>query len=111
MSTHRHKTFHNGGEVEVTLGWDRAIGYFYMTVMVVENEDDIDFEFDEEDDLDEDSSIIYSNLDDGDKAFSHTLDEYREILKNLGIEVPESMFEETLRDKEGDVGNRDVTHV
>ena len=93
MSQHKFYTQHNGKPVIVQLGYDRPLGHYHMVVYEPGMTDD----------------PIYSNLDQVD-AFEMTLDAYRKALSNLGITVPESMFEQTKMDAMHRIGNRYVIH-
>lgn len=98
MSQHSFNTTHNGHSVSVTMGWDRMIGYFFLTV----EDHDADEELNE-------PEYLYSNLDQP-EPFGLTLDDYRAALTELGLVVPETMFVETLKDAENNIGNRYEAH-
>ena len=100
MSQHFCKTSLEGRPLSVTLGFDRRLQYLFLTVIRLDLPDE------QEDD------ILYCNLEDPD-AGTHCddVDYYRRVLADLNIAVPESMFEETLRDQEFNVGNRVVDHT
>ncbi|EWS66636.1 hypothetical protein Y695_00044 [Hydrogenophaga sp. T4] len=93
MSQHFFKTVHNAKAVIVQMGFDRPLGHFYMTV------------YDEEDQFDQ----IYSYLEQED-AFGLTIQDFRDALADLGINVPESMFEQTEQDAAERRGNRQAWH-
>lgn len=93
MSQHIFHTQHNDKPVTVQIGYDRPLGHYHMVVFEPGQEDD----------------PIYSNLDQED-AFGMSLDDYRAALSDMGIAVPESMFEQTELDAANRVGNRYVTH-
>lgn len=94
MSQHRFRCVHQGQPIEVTIGFDRPLGYVFMTIIT-----------------DDEEQILYSNLDD-DVAGIHCRDVnyFRRLLQRMNITVPECMFNETLRDQIGHVGNRNVEH-
>lgn len=83
-----------GVPVTVILGWDRPLQYFFLVV-----------ECDQEEE-----GYLYSNLDDPEARVPQPLSYYRAKLRELGIPVPESMFEETARDHAENTGNRRVLH-
>lgn len=93
MSQHQFHTQYNGKPVIVQLGYDRPLGHYHMVVYEPGTTDE----------------PIYSNLDQV-KAFNMTLNDYRKALSNLGITVPESMFEQTTLDAIQRIGNRYVIH-
>lgn len=93
MSQHQFHTQHNGKPVVVQLGFDRPLGHFHLVVLDPANPDD----------------PVYTNLDEED-AFGRSLDDYRNVLADLGISVPESMFEQTELDGGQRRGNRFVIH-
>jgi hypothetical protein len=81
----KHVTTYKGIPVVVTAGFDPVLKRFWM---IVEPED-------EHPDADEESGMIYSNLDDPDideRKIQANLDYYRGKLKSMGIEVPDTFF-------------------
>lgn len=93
MSQHFYETVNEDGEaLRVTLGFDRPLGHFFM---FVEREGE--------------EEPIYSNLHEDD-AFSLDLDHYKNVLRELHIDVPNSMFEQVICDEKLLVGNRYVWH-
>lgn len=94
MSQHLFHTQHNDKPVIVQMGYDRPLQTYHMVVYEPGREDD----------------PLYSNLDQDD-AFGLTLDDFRAALTDLGITVPESMFEQTELDAAQRRGNRYVTHL
>lgn len=95
MSQHILKTTMNRGQkVTVTLGYDRPLDYVFCTV------------------LDKDNDVIYSNLDDELAGTElQDADYFRPILRELGIHVPEMIFDEVNSDQILRVGNRVVYHT
>ncbi|MFH6821921.1 hypothetical protein ACHRB9_19465, partial [Acinetobacter baumannii] len=86
---------YNGAPVVVSIGYDRPLDYVFLTVWSAGDED----------------AVYYSNLDDEYAGIDcDDVDYYRRILAEMHIEVPISMFEETLRDQAMCVGNRVVEH-
>ena len=94
MSQHIFKTTDaQGNDVTVKMGYDRPLNFVFCTVM--NREDD----------------VIYSNLDDDDAGtHQQNVDYYRSVLEALGLNVPQSIFQEVAADQRGRVGNRIVTH-
>jgi hypothetical protein len=83
----------HGTVVTVTLGYDRPLDYVFCTVEA------------------ENGDIIYSNLDDDEAGTEQqNVDYYEAVLRDLGIQVPESMFREVNSDQAARVGNRVVVH-
>lgn len=82
--TYDHKNIHVG------IGYDRVLDYVFCNI------------YDGDD-------LLYSNLDDEHAGtFQQDVDYYRPILKQFGIEVPETLFVETKRDQENCTGNRNL---
>lgn len=97
MSQHVFRTTDRVGQlVTVTLGYDRPLDYVFCTVFREGEED----------------APLYTNLDDED-AGTHLqeVSYYRSVLEGLGIDVPETMFEEVESDQANVVGNRFVDHT
>lgn len=91
MSQHKHSTVTKDGKrVTITLGYDRPLDYLFCTVML------------NEEGKSEDEDILYSNLSD-DEAGTHLqeVDYFRNVLAELGISVPDSMFTEVNIDQLG----------
>lgn len=97
MSHHRFRTTHQNQPVVVVIGWDRPLGYHFMTI------ENLAYDFSD------DEAFVYSNLDEPD-PFGLDLDYFRNVLKQLDISVPESMFTQALADQRNNVGNRSVEH-
>lgn len=93
MSQHNFLTQHNGMEVVVQLGFDRPLGHLFMVIAQASGHND----------------PIYSNQFQPD-AFDLTLTDYRSVLGEMGISVPESMFEQVELDQALGVGNRVAWH-
>lgn len=96
MSQHYFSTQHHGEAITVLLGWDRPLGHYFM---VVERDDPKPFQED----------YLYVNLDDA-NAFELDLDHFRGKLRELGITVPEQMFEQVQQDQILKTGNRRVIY-
>ena len=97
MSQHFYTTTSSGIPVEVMLGWDRPLGHFFMVVRLLQlphaGADE----------------ILYSNLHQPD-AFSLTLDDFREALYDMKIDVPQKMFDQVAEDQLNRRGNRVVSY-
>lgn len=83
----RHETTYNGEPVTVVAGWDPMLNRFWT---IVEPVDELN------PDADEESGMIYSNLDDPEVPEARVavnLDYYREKMAQLGIDVPREFFD------------------
>jgi len=114
MSQHYFNTQQAGTPVKVLLGWDRPLGHYFMviekTAAAVASESAstaAQCEGDDDDDGDDDDGYLYSNLNELD-PFGLSLDHFRGVLSDLGIQVPEQMFEQIELDSAMRVGNRHV---
>lgn len=97
MSQHKHSTVTTDGKnVTVTMGYDRPLDYVFCIVMLDEVGGD---------------DALYSNLGDDD-AGTHLqdVDYFRDVLGELGITVPDSMFTEVKIDQLERFGNRYAEH-
>jgi hypothetical protein len=94
MSQHIFETTNAEKErLTVTMGYDRPLNYVFCTVMT------------------EDGDVIYSNLDDDQAGISQQdVGYYRTVLRNLELQIPESMYRETQADQVARVGNRVQVH-
>lgn len=100
MSQHKHTTrTKDGKEVTVTLGYDRPLDYVFCTVIQ------------DSKGTNEGEDILYSNLSD-DNAGTHLqeVDYFRDVLNDLRISVPDSLFTEVKIDQLDRVGNKTVVH-
>ncbi len=98
MSQHYYSTRMDETTILITLGWDRPLRYFFMTI---ENE--------EKRARGEEDYMIYSNLDQ-DNAFPTWITSYQEVLKSMGIELPAYIFDEVIDDAFENVGSKVVWH-
>ena len=80
MSQHRIETTSQGRPVEVLMGWDRILSYYFLTVT----------RMDVPDDAPDGQETVYTHLDEPD-AFPQSLDGYLDKLRELGITVPQSV--------------------
>jgi len=89
MSQHIYE--HQG--TEVRLGYDRPLDYVYCYV-------------------ERDGEPLYSNLSDPQAGTQQQdVDYFRPVLKELGISLPEAMFDEVKHDQANHVGNRVVRYT
>ncbi len=97
MSQHTFNTSYKGQPVKILMGWDRPLQGFFLVIQKVNAK----------------SSLIYSNLDDENlepDGLSRDLGYFQNKLKQLGIFVPEQMWDEIKSDKLDNVGNRYETY-
>lgn len=83
----KHNTLYNGHEVTVTAGWDPMLHRFWAIV---------EPSFDDHPDADEESGMIYSNLDDNDipeAEVKSSPDYFRRKFLSLGVDVPSDFFD------------------
>lgn len=94
MSQHILKTTDvKGASVQVRIGYDRPLDYIHCTV------------------TDQDGEITYSSLGDVEALIEvQDVDYYRPILADLGITVPDTIFDEVSNDQASRVGNRVVIY-
>lgn len=104
MSRHSYSAIYSNRKVEVTIGFDRPLQEFFMTIQYLEPSGT------EAEEEDEESDIVYSNLSDPDAPCIRDLAYFRAKLRSLDITVPESMLREVQNDADHQVGNRIVRH-
>jgi hypothetical protein len=83
----KHNTHYNDHPVTVTAGFDPVLRRFWAIV---------EPDFDDHPDADEESGMIYSNLDDNDipeESVKVSPDYFRGKFKSMGIEVPAEFFD------------------
>jgi hypothetical protein len=107
MSRHIYETRYRDRKVEVVIGFDCQLRYFFMTVMYTETALNAAVNSHGDDD---DDTVVYSNLSDPEAGFARDLAHYRSKLASLGITVPESMFQQAEEDAHGVSGNREARH-
>lgn len=86
----KHNTHYNDHPVTVTAGFDPVLHRFWAIV---------EPDFDDHPDADEESGMIYSNLDDQDATDELTKanpNYFRDKFKSMGIDVPDEFFEKVL---------------
>ena len=71
---------YKGSKVEVILGYDRILDYFYMVIFNHPGE-----------------NVLYSNLNDKENSFPRSLEGYANKLKELGIDIPKEVFDVVLQ--------------
>lgn len=98
-------------EVDVLMGWDRPLQQQFLVVEVL----DFDIELTEEDlpetlrsTSDVDEGIVYSNL--CDEAEGKDLQYFKNKLNQLGIKVPESMFDACEIDQQTNADDHGTFH-
>jgi hypothetical protein len=96
MSQHHFLTVHAQRPIRVVMGYDRALNYVFMTVERLDDAERI---------------YLYNNRFD-EEAATHCQDvyHYRDVLVDLRLTVPASMFSEVEHDRINRVGNRIVDH-
>lgn len=103
MSQHYFSTSHEGRPVTVVVGYDRPLRGFFCFVERNDSGDDEDGD-----------EFVYSNLEDPQLVpsfgFAKELKHFRKRLGDLGLKVPESLFEQSEADQRGNVGNRYARH-
>lgn len=100
MSAHYFDTVHADHPVRVTLGYDRPLDYFHLTIARTSGS------------MSDEDHFVYCNLLDPElpRGDCVDLEYYRDKLRELGITIPESMFHETELDAINRVGNRAIRH-
>lgn len=104
MSRHNYSTVYRERNVEITLGFDRPLQEYFMTIMYT------DLSEDEPDDEEYAPPIVYSNLSDPNANRITDLTYYRDKLRSLGLTVPDTLFREVEQDAADQVGNRLARH-
>ena len=106
MSLHKFTTQFGNTELVVTMGWDRPLQGFFMTIIQTDSESASAGEENKEDD----EAFLFNNLE---QHVSHPkgIEAYQFELEHRGIEVPEKMINEVLADGMHNVGNKIVEHT
>lgn len=73
---------------DIAMGYDLPLGGFFMTIYYQSDDPYV-----EDEDI-----LVYSNLDQP-VAFLQTIEPYRDVIRGLGIDLPESFFESVLKDQ------------
>lgn len=76
MSQVKFETIYDGKNIEVVGGYDPPLNFYHFTIYNLDQEDD----------------IIWCNLSQY-MAFPTNNDRYKELVKEMGIEVPEGFWE------------------
>ncbi|MCG7988409.1 MAG: hypothetical protein JAY80_13720 [Candidatus Thiodiazotropha lotti] len=102
MSVHNFSTQYGDDEIVVTMGWDRPLRGFFMTITRIDPSPEGDTE-------DEEEHFLFNNLE---QHITHPKDinGYLFELEHRGIDVPVQMTSEVLMDGANDVGNKIVDH-
>lgn len=95
MSRHVYRFERDERTIEVLLGWDRPLQHVFLVVEDLSDDDD--------------GGTLYNNLQEADPS-RLTLEYFRDVLKRLDIQVPESMFAEVEIDRRMNAGNRFAKH-
>jgi len=106
MSLHKYTTQLRNIELVVTMGWDRPLQGFFMTIIQTNLEpESVDKKYEEDDEV-----FLFNNLE---QQVSHPkgIEAYLFELEHRGIEVPEKMINEVLADGMHNVGNKIVEHT
>ena len=104
MSRHNYSTVYRERKVDITLGFDRPLQEYFMTIMYADPAEDVSGDEEYE------PPIVYSNLSDPDANRITDLSYYRDKLRALDITVPETLFHEVEQDAQDQVGNRLARH-
>ncbi|MEW7996794.1 MAG: hypothetical protein AB2825_20420 [Candidatus Thiodiazotropha endolucinida] len=104
MSIHTFTTMLGDDEIVVTMGWDRPLQGFFMTITRINPKSS------GEADVEDEEHFLFNNLE---QQISHPkgIEAYLFELEHRGIEVPEKMINEVLADGMHNVGNKIVEHT
>ena len=104
MSLHRFETQLGDTKIVVTMGWDRPLQGYFMTIMKLKPASSSALENDLEEDC-----YLFNNLE---QTNSHPreLTAYLFELENRGIEIPQRVIDEVTMDGVRNVGNKVVNH-
>lgn len=86
---HTENAQYKGIDVVIAIGWDNPLQGYFMTVEPAD-------ENLQHEDINEESGMIYSNLDDERLSFPRLpkqLDHFRTVLREMKIETPPQFFE------------------
>lgn len=97
MSQHIFETMLNGEKIEVFAGWDRPLRGFFLVIERLDLEGRST------------GSYLFNNLCMR-EPHPKTFDYFRNVLDELGIEVPQAMIDEILLDRAENKGNKRVIH-
>lgn len=105
MSQHKFITTRGDSEIIVTMGWDRPLQGFFMTIMEVESKPPIAGEAENEDE----PVYLFNSLDQHD-SHPREISGYLFELIDREIVIPQEMLDELLSDSTHNVGNKIVEH-
>ena len=102
MSVHSFTTRHGGDEIVVTMGWDRPLQGYFMTITRIDSNPEGNTE-------DEEKHFLFNNLE---QYITHPkgIEGYLFELGQRRIHVPEQMISEVIMDGISNVGNKYVIH-
>lgn len=102
MSQHVCNSTYQNRPVSVMLGWDRPLQEFFLTVEWADTDPEAE----------DTSSIFYASMYDNKRSIDRSsLDPIVAKLRDLGIDVPQSMFSEAETDRRLLTGNRYAVHT
>lgn len=96
MSKHLFKTKYQNEPIIIHMGWDRPLQGFFMFI----ERPNCNLE---------EGRYLYSNLD-NEESHPKRLSPFLEVLRGLGLVVPDPMIDEVLADKTINCGNKIVEH-
>ena len=101
MSQHKFTTMHDNDEIVVTLGWDRPLQGFFMTIVKKPNPGKT---------IDEHNPVYLFNCLDQDESHPREISGFLFELAHRGIVIPQQMLNELLSDNTDNIGNKIVDH-
>jgi len=107
MSLHRYTTTQGDKKVVVTLGWDRPLQGFFMTIVESASKSSTVVTHDDQED---DETFLFNSLEQQ-NPYPKEINGYLAELEHHGVELPEQMVDEVLSDGMKNVGNKYVEHT
>ena len=104
MSLHRFTTRLGDSKIVVTMGWDRPLQGYFMSIMQLKSTPSAFA-----DDVEEEGGYLFNHLDQI-ESNPRELTAYLFELENRGIEIPQRMIDEVTMDGVRNVGNKIVDH-
>lgn len=106
MSLHRYTSTRGDRKTVVTMGWDRPLQGFFMTIIEVVPEPITGIN----DEAEDDEIFLFDNLE---QQIPHPkgINGYLAELEHQGIDIPQQMVNEVLADGMHNVGNKFVDHT
>jgi hypothetical protein len=92
MSQRVLKTTYHGRPVNVLMGWDRPLSYYFMVIEYADAADELE-------------DPVYSNLDDEHAGLEGELSYFETVARRLGILIPQAMLARLQVDQVVDRGN------